>query len=224
MPLETTVTNPEHITPGSAMYAAVLTSLRTAYDSHADERERAPLDAWKLVERERVLTWLRAAGVRTLLEIGAGTGKDALFFQQHGLAVTAVDQSPAMVAHCRRKGVRAEMLDFLSLATLTERFDAVYALNCLLHVPKVDLPAVLGAIRAVLHPGGRFYLGQYGGRDVDGVWPDDDHEPKRYFSYYPDDALVTTVRVGFAVEAFACIPVERGGDLHFQSLLLRRAP
>jgi SAM-dependent methyltransferase len=208
--------------PGSAAYAAVLADLRAAYDASADARARAPLSAWKLAERDRVLAWLRAAGVRTLLEIGAGAGKDALFFQQQGLAVTATDQSPAMVAHCRRKGLRAEVHDFLSLDTLPDRFDAVYALNCLLHVPRADLPAVLAAIHAVLRPGGLFYLGLYGGIDREGVWPDDQHEPKRFFSSHTDDSIVQAVQTVFAVDAFACIPIERDGDLHFQSLLLRR--
>jgi SAM-dependent methyltransferase len=44
-------------------------------------------------------------------------------------------------------------MDFLHLDFPAGSFDAVYALNCLLHVPNADLPEVLAAIRAVLRPG-----------------------------------------------------------------------
>ncbi len=45
-------------------------------------------------------------------------------------------------------------------------FDAVFAMNCLLHVPNHDLPAVLVAVRAVLRPDGLFFVGVSAGTRV----------------------------------------------------------
>src|SRR5690606_3962913 len=107
------------------------------------------------------------------------------YFQENGLEVVAVDLSPAMVALCREKGLEAHVMDFLRLDFPPGSFDAVYALNCLLHVPDRDLPAVLEAIRAVLRPGGLFFLGVYGGGALtgEGSYDHDDHNPPRFFSF-----------------------------------------
>lgn len=200
----------------------IITGLRDAYNRSAGDRERGSLAPWKRDERQRFLELLRDEGKQVLLEIGAGTGKDGLFFEQHGLDVTCTDLSPAMVALCRQKGLRAHVRDFLNLGFAPDSFDAVYALNCLLHVPKRTLPAVLEAIHHLLRPGGLFYLGVYGGRDSEGIWADDDHEPKRFFSFHTDDGIQEVAQRTFGLVSFACIAVDRGPGLHVQSLILRR--
>lgn len=204
------------------MYDDVMTGLRDAYNHSAAEREKADIAPWKQEERRHFLSLLQAEDKRTLLEVGAGTGKDSLYFQQNGLGVTCIDASPEMVKLCRQKGLTAHVRDFLSLGFPAESFDALYALNCLLHVPKHDLPAVLQALRQVLRSGGLFYLGLYGGIDFEGVWPDDQHDPKRFYSYHTDDGIQQAVRPYFDVLSFKRIMTGRGPDLHFQSLLLRR--
>src|SRR5262245_12300615 len=121
-------------------YDNVTATLRAAYDRHADERERNTPETLKQTERQELLPMLQAEQRRTMLEIGSGPGKDGLFFQEHGLDVTCTDLSPAMVELCRQKGLRAYVRDFLDLGFSPASFDAVYALNCLLHLPKRDLP------------------------------------------------------------------------------------
>lgn len=204
------------------MYNEIIAGLRDAYDRSASERERTSKAPWKQEQRWRFLATVRAEGKGTLLEIGAGTGQDALFFQQEGLDVTCIDLSPAMVALCQQKGLRAFVQDFLHLDFPPASFDAVYALNCLLHVPKRDLPAVLEAIRQVLRPDGLFYLGLYGGCDSEGVWADDQHEPRRFFSFHTDDGIREAVQPHFGVLSAERVALDPASALHFQALLLRR--
>jgi hypothetical protein len=45
-----------------------------------------------------------------------------------------------------------ERRPFLRLDFPAGSFDAVYAKNCLLHVPNHDLPAVLAVVGAILRP------------------------------------------------------------------------
>ena len=141
-------------------YDDVLGRLREAYDARAAWRDGQDKEPWKLAERQAFRERL-APGAR-LLEIGAGTGQDSAYFQEEGFAVVATDLSAVMVEHCRAKGIEAHVMDFLHLDFPAGSFDAVFALNCLLHVPNDDLPAVLAAIRAVLRPGGLFFVGVYG--------------------------------------------------------------
>jgi len=126
-----------------------------------------------------------------------------------------------MVRLCREKGLTAYVMDFLNLDFPDRSFDAVYALNCLIHVPRKDLPRVLRAIRALLQPEGLFYLGVYGGEEREEVWAEDHHEPNRFFSFLLDDQIEEITSRFFEIVYFRRIPLE-GDEFHFQSLILRR--
>lgn len=197
--------------------------LKAAYESMAREREIRVLLEWKLEERERFLDQLQEACARSLLEVGSGPGVDAVYFRDHGLRVVCVDLAPQMVARCHDKGLEAHEMDLADLRFPPDSFDAVYALNCLLHVPKAEFPTVLREVRKVLVPGGLFYLGVYGGYDHEGVWSQDDYEPKRFFSFRTDEALRSEVERVFDVESFRTVDLN-GVDakLHFQAAVLKK--
>jgi SAM-dependent methyltransferase len=128
-----------------------------------------------------------------------------------------------MVALCESKGLAARVMDLADLDFPPDTFDAVYAPNCLLHVPDRELPGVLRGARSVLRPGDLFYLGVYGGIDHEGVWEDDPYDPKRYLSFRTDERLREIVAGAFGIYTFRRIA--RDGlheGLHFQSLVLRK--
>ena len=204
-------------------YGQVLDDLRRSYDREAKEREKYEVSAWKIEERDHFLSLLRVEGMRSLLEIGAGTGKHGKFFHDSGLRVVCTDLSPENVKLCQAKGLTAYTMDFLELDFPDGSFDAVFALNCLLHVPKQDLPQVLRAIRGVLKPGGLFYLGLYGGKAYEGVWPEDTYEPKRFFCFHSDDQIQKVTSQFFELLRFKRIPLEWDEEFHFQSLILRQS-
>jgi SAM-dependent methyltransferase len=204
----------------TARYQDVLASLRTAYDGAAGERDRQEKEPWKLAERDAFLRRVQQEGDGRLLEVGAGTGQDSAWFAGHGLTVVATDLSAAMVARCRQKGLDARVMDVGHLDFPPESFDAAYTINCLLHVPNADLPAVLAAIAAVLAPGGLFFLGVYGG-DPGGEGPaeSDHHVPPRFFSWRTDEQILEFARRSFSVIDFHVVEQD---DRRFQSLTLRR--
>jgi SAM-dependent methyltransferase len=186
------------------------------------ERDGHETQSWKIDERWSFLALLRKEQRTSLLEVGAGTGVHGKFFQDQGLQVVCTDLSPEMVRRCQDKGLEAYVADFLSLDFGDRRFDAVFAMNCLLHIPYQDLDRALAAIAATLRPGGLFYLGQYGGIERTGVWHGDTYEPKRYFSYLTDDQLEQATRQHFAKVEFRHVPVEGEVDGYFQALTLRQ--
>ena len=206
------------------MYDQVIDGLRQAYDNSAEERDAGNagrLTPWKVATRADFLSLLQAEGKRSLLEIGGGPGHFAAFFRDAALDVVMTDLSPQMVRLAQAKGLDARVMDFLKLDFPPAAFDAVFALNCLLHVPSADLPRVLAAIHRVLRPGGLFFYGVYGGHSFEGIWPEDHHEPKRYFVFYPDDELRRRVAGLFDEVSFRAIPVEGETESHFQELILR---
>jgi hypothetical protein len=86
-----------------------------------------------------------------------------------------------------------------------------------------DLPQVLRTIRDVLEPKGLFYLGLYGGKEHEGVWPEDTYEPKRFFCFHTDDQIRRVTSESFELLRFKRIALEGEEEgFHFQSLILRR--
>jgi SAM-dependent methyltransferase len=202
-------------------YDEIMPDLRASYDAGAAERDNMPKQQFKLDERAAFLDRLGAVQAKTLLEIGAGTGQDAAFFADAGLDVVAVDLSPEMVARCRAKGLEAYERDFLHLGFEPDSFDAVYTMNCLLHVPNADLPEVLRAVRIVLKPGGLFYVGVWGGVSQEGVFDEDRQRPKRFFALRTDAELFRFMRESFEVIDFHSTEFE---GQRLQSVTLVRPP
>jgi SAM-dependent methyltransferase len=204
------------------MYEQILNDLQTAYDRKATERDQHETSEWKQNERQRFLSLLRNEEKRSLLDVGAGTGVHGKFFQDQGIEVICIDLSYENIRRCREKGLAAYVMDFLNTAFDDEIFDAIFAMNCLLHVPKRDLPRVLESLRNKLVVGGLFYWGQYGGIEREGSQPDDDYEPKRFYSLLPDDQIRAISEMYFEVISFNIIETEPEDDIHFQSVFLRR--
>jgi SAM-dependent methyltransferase len=103
---------------------------------------------------------LRAAGVRTILELGCGTGHDAARLAGAGYSVTAIDVSGEAIGQAQaRFGSMARFL----VADMTRRlpfpdgdFDAVMS-NVALHMfPDAVTRAVFAEVGRVVRPGGRF--------------------------------------------------------------------
>ncbi|WP_226536628.1 class I SAM-dependent methyltransferase [Fictibacillus halophilus] len=196
-------------------------SLKASYNEKADSRDKADIGEWKTIELKSYMDALNNEEFRTVLDIGAGSGQHGKYLSDHGFDVTCIDLSPSMVETCRMKGLKAEVMDYYTLDFDAEFFDAVWAMNTLLHVPKVSLPAVLKNIYTVLKEDGLFYMGVYGGKDSEGVWEDDTYIPKRFFSFYTNEDIQDVVSPLFEVLNFHVVP-DAGGSMDFQSLLLRK--
>jgi len=201
----------------------IKSNLVEAYNQQAEQRNKHGIEDWKAMERAHYLSLLQQHKAQTLLEIGAGHGRDSLFFQEQGLKVTAIDLSPAMIRLCLQKGITAFVMDMIELGFENNSFDGVYALNSFLHIPKSKVQTALENVRNVLKPGGLFYLGLYGGIDSEGVWEDDPYTPKRFFSMYADEHLKEILAGIFEIVYFRHIPL--GEDRKpFQSVILRKYP
>ena len=195
-------------------------TLVRSYEKYAHERASHSPDEFKVQERSEFLQFLKREGRETLLEIGCGHGQDALFFQAQGFRVLAVDNTPAMVKLTAEKGVPAQVLDCYNLDEISGCFDAVYTMNCLLHIPKQDFDQVLRLISERLNENGLMYLGIWGDQDFEGIWEQDIYEPKRFFSFWKTKALLEVLQRSFRLEYYRRLEPREGRI--FNSFIVRK--
>jgi len=93
------------------------------------------------------------------LEYGSGTGLLSFMLRPHLGAITLIDTSAGMLEVADRKiagtgdaGMRTLRIDLLTDTAPQERYDIVYSLMVLHHVP--DTPGILRRFHDVLSPGG----------------------------------------------------------------------
>lgn len=196
-------------------------NLIKTYDIHAEQRNKIEIGEWKSLERGHFLSLVQEENKRAVLEIGGGHGRDSLFFKEQGLQVTCIDISSKMIELCLQKGLDAHVMDMTRLDFEPDSFDAIYALNSFLHLPKDKFPVALDNVRKVLRPTGLFYLGTYGGIEFEGTTEKDPYRPKRFFSFHTDESLKIILAETFEILYFKRI--DFGDDqLSFQSTILRK--
>ena len=69
------------------------TDLILSYNRQAKQRNKGEMEDWKEIERGEFLTLLKSEEKQSLLEIGAGHGRDSKFFQENRFQVTCIDLS-----------------------------------------------------------------------------------------------------------------------------------
>jgi len=195
--------------------------LIATYEKYAHKRTANAADSFKEVEKEVFKKYLVAEKRQAILEVGCGPGYDAKSFQEQGLRILAIDNTPAMVELAKEKGVPAQMLDCYDLEQIDATFDAVYSMNCLLHVPQKDLGQIFHLLSDRLNERGLMYLGLWGGEDFEGVWQQDPYEPKRFFSLRSAKTLFSAAQQLFRVEYYRRIEAN-DGDSFFNSLIVRK--
>lgn len=143
---------------GLKLVAPAFDDLAAAYD--------AVFTASALGRSLRALTWERLdaalSSSRRVLEIGCGTGEDAVHLALRGIEVLATDPSPSMLRVAAEKAARAGVarriefrclpLERLGTELAGRRFDGVWsnfgAVNC---VPRLE--AAVAGLAALLEPG-----------------------------------------------------------------------
>ena len=106
----------------------------------------------------------------TILDLGCGPGRDLAHFRALGHEAVGLDGSRRFVEMARAAtGCEVLHQSFLSLALPAGRFRGIFANASLFHVPTLELPRVLGQLRAALAPGGVLFSSNPRGDDTEGL-------------------------------------------------------
>lgn len=150
------------------------------YERHADGFWEGTRDHDVSQNVSALLSHLEGPGPFAILDLGCGPGRDLATFRALGHDAVGLDGAPRFVEMARaHAGCEVWRQDFLALDLPPERFDGVFANASLFHVPRRELPRVLGELRATLRPRGVLFASNPRGRNTEGwsgerygVWHD----------------------------------------------------
>ena len=104
----------------------------------------------------------------SILDFGCGPGRDLEAFRALGHAAVGLDAVAEFAAMARGTGAEVWEQDFLALELPPARFHGVFANASLFHVPRAELPRVLGELRVALKPRGVLFASNPRGDDDEG--------------------------------------------------------
>jgi ubiquinone/menaquinone biosynthesis C-methylase UbiE len=133
-----------------------------------------------------------------VLEVGAGSGRDARALAGGGHSVVATDISLQMIDQARRRGATTLLAcDMRSLPFRTASFDALWACASFLHIRKVDALGTLEGFHRVLRDGGVLFVSVKLGTGE--AWREG-YERQRFYSFYSEAELDDLLgKAGFEV-------------------------
>lgn len=184
------------------------------YNQIAAEYDREVADFWKRHESQLIKKFVSAAGPK-ILDIGCGSGRDAIILSNNGKDVLCLDASDAMVQICKSKGLAATCADYHVIPYNDVTFDGVWAYTSILHSPKAEIVKVVQEIRRVLCPDGVLALGLIEG-DYEGYRNSAGPDLLRWFSFYNKSEIEKIFSMGgFKINYFEEMVLDSKKYLHF---------
>jgi SAM-dependent methyltransferase len=113
-----------------------------------------------------LLRFIEGSPPFAILDFGCGPGRDLKAFREMGHEAIGLEGSKVFAEMARaHSGCEVWLQDFLALDLPPARFDGIFANASLFHVPKRELPRVLGELRAALKPRGVLFSSNPHGDD-----------------------------------------------------------
>ncbi|MGY2223507.1 class I SAM-dependent methyltransferase [Pseudomonas gingeri] len=132
---------------------------------------------------DALLRHIQGTAPFTVLDFGCGPGRDLQTFTRMGHVAVGLDGSERFAQMARDdSGCEVLQQNFLELELPSERFDGIFANAVLFHIPRQELPRVLGQLHATLKPGGVLFSSNPRGDNQEG-W-----NGERYGSYHDLEA------------------------------------
>lgn len=117
----------------------------------------------------------------SLLDLGAGSGRDSRYFSNLGYTVTSLDANETFIkymqAHQTNRVIHSTMEEY----TTDEMFDGIWACASLLHIKKKNIKTIIEKYVALLKPSGVFYM----------CFKEGEHERMSGIRFYNDYTMET---------------------------------
>jgi cyclopropane fatty-acyl-phospholipid synthase-like methyltransferase len=113
----------------------------------------------------------------SVLDIGCGSGDNALFFAQAGFEAWGIDSSPLAIQKAQQKGaqrgltVHFQVLNALELATISRTFDTATDSGLFHTLSDADRPLFVKSLAAVLSSHGTYFMLCFSDKEPAGYGP-----------------------------------------------------
>lgn len=129
------------------------------------EWDKIDPEKWNEISSEFLPVAIDWAGkFRSMIDIGAGKGRHALYMNRLGLAVQAVDLAESSIQIIKEKNaaqngtVGAQLCDMTALPFADGSFDCAICFHAIYHTDLEGLKKAVAEIRRVLRSGGEAYI------------------------------------------------------------------
>lgn len=172
-----------------------------AYNKYAHVYDSEVVEFWDNFPKEFLREFVSLLSGKRVLNIGSGTGRDALLLKDLGLEVICVDASKSMVDITKELGFESYLADFSNVDFPTESFDGIWAYTSLIHVPKKDARLAIKKFSTLLKPDGIFAIGVIQGDTAGMVERKTMPGSQRYFKNYTKQELKDMIEpIGFTLK------------------------
>jgi SAM-dependent methyltransferase len=171
-----------------------------AYNRYAELYDQEVIDFWSNFPNDFLEQFAQHLPGTRILDVGSGSGRDALLLQQMGLEVICQDGSTSMIDITTKLGFESHLVDFSDMDFGHASFDGVWAYTSLIHIPQDEARAVIKQLRNSLKPDGVFAIGVIEGNDASMVERKTMPGVSRYFKNYSSHELAELIEpLGFTL-------------------------
>ena len=142
--------------------------LRDYYEQEAALGARPGLRSGRVALRTDYLDLVRGEGRRSIIDFGAGPGRDLAAFSEAGLHAVGIDLAVgnARLAAARTPNAATVIPGSILAPPIRPRsFQAAWSISTLMHLDTERATAALDAMAACLEPGAPLLVGVWGGND-----------------------------------------------------------
>jgi SAM-dependent methyltransferase len=171
------------------------------YDKYAHVYDEEVVDFWDNFPKTFIDRFVSSVPGKRILDLGSGSGRDALLLRDRGLEVVCFDASRVMTDITTELGFESHRAAFSELDFPAASFDGVWAYTSLIHIPKDEAQRVISKIHTLLKPNGALAVGVIEGDTAGMVTRKTMPGAARYFKNYGKDELRQLVEpLGFAFQ------------------------
>lgn len=171
------------------------------YNKYAHVYDEEVVDFWNNFPQIFIDRFASSLPGKKILDLGSGSGRDALLLRNCGLEVVCFDASQVMVAITTKLGFESHLATFSELNFPVASFDGVWAYTSLIHISKDEVRDIIAKIYTLLKPGAAFAIGVIEGDMAGMVERKTMPGTLRYFKHYGKDELRKLVEpFGFTLE------------------------
>lgn len=159
------------------------------YDRYAQVYDDEVIDFWNNFPKDFMDAFVEQLPGNRILDLGSGSGRDAVLLRDRGVEVVCLDASKAMVDMTTKLGFESHLADFSHIDFPSGSFDGVWAYTSLIHVPKVEAAKAITTVRRLLKQSGIFAIGVIEGDSAGMVERKTMPGTSRYFKNYSSQEL-----------------------------------